>query len=219
MARIYVFADEAGNFAFDRQGGSRYFIIGSVTMEDCSIGAELLELRRELALGDKLHQGHAEFHASEDRQAIRNAVFDLLGAHDFRVDATILDKTKTLPRLAGDHLRFYKQAWYLHFQFVGPKIAGPKDDLLVVASALQINKKKAVLGHAVEDVVRQVVRARSYRTAFWPAQSDPCLQVADYVTWAIQRKHEKNDLRSYNLIREKVASEFQPFRVGTTVYY
>jgi hypothetical protein len=76
MARICVFADEAGDFAFNRQGGSRYFIIGSVTMEDCSIGADLLELRRQLALEDKLRQGYAEFHASEDRQAIRNAVFD-----------------------------------------------------------------------------------------------------------------------------------------------
>ena len=47
-----------------------------------------------------------------------------------------------------------------------------------------------MLGHAVRDVVEQLVEARSYRTAFWPAQADPCLQAADYVTWAIQRKHE-----------------------------
>jgi hypothetical protein len=57
------------------------------------------------------------------------------------VDATILDETKTVPALAADHLRFYRTAWFLHFQFVGPKIAGPKDDLLVVASALQINSE------------------------------------------------------------------------------
>jgi hypothetical protein len=48
--------------------------------------------------------------------------------------------------MPGRTLRFYKTAWYLHFQFVGPRIAGPKDDLLVIASALQINRKKAVLG-------------------------------------------------------------------------
>jgi hypothetical protein len=53
----------------------------------------------------------------------------------------------------------------------------------------------------------------------WSDQPDPCLQVADYATWAIQRKHEKNDARSYNLIKDKIASEFQPFRVGTTTYY
>jgi hypothetical protein len=188
-------------------------------MKSCKIGADLLELRRELALDGKIGQGYAEFHAAEDRQGIRDIVFDLLAAHDFRVDATILDKTKTLPRLAQDHLRFYKTAWYLHFQYVGPRIVGPDDDLLVVASALQINKKKAVLGHAIEDVVHQIVRARTYRTAFWPAQADPCLQVADYVTWAVQRRYERGDSRSYDLIKDRIASEFQPFRIGTTTYY
>jgi hypothetical protein len=146
MASVYLFADEAGDFAFNRQGGSRYFIIGSIAMESCQVGAELLELRRRLALAGRIGPGHAVFHAAEDRQAVRDAVFDLLATHAFRVDATILDKTKTLPRLAEDPLRFYKTAWYLHFQFVGPRIAGPKDDLLVIASALQIDRKKAVLG-------------------------------------------------------------------------
>jgi hypothetical protein len=218
LAHVYLFADEAGDFAFNARG-SRYFIIGSVTLEDCAIGSDLLDLRRRLTMQGRVHQGFAEFHAAEDRQEIRDLVFSLLGAHDFRVDATILDKTKTLPRLAQDHLRFYKQAWYLHFQYVGPRVVGPKDDLLVVASALQVNRKKAVLGHAVRDVVQQIVEARSYQTAFWPAQADPCLQAADYVTWAIQRKHERGDARSYELIRNKIASEFQPFRIGATTYY
>jgi hypothetical protein len=99
-------------------------------------------LRRELALDDRTGRHYAEFHASKDCQTDQDYVFDLLAAHDFRIDATILDKTKTLPRLAEDPLRFYKQAWYLHYKYIGPKIAGPKDDLLVVASALQIKKKK-----------------------------------------------------------------------------
>jgi Protein of unknown function (DUF3800) len=218
LAHVYLFADEAGDFAFNARG-SRYFIIGSVTLEDCAIGSKLLDLRRELTMQGRVQQGFAEFHAAEDRQEIRDLVFNLLGAHDFRVDATILDKAKTLPRLAQDHLRFYKQAWYLHFQYVGPRVVGPKDDLLVVASALQVNRKKAVLGHAVRDVVQQIAAARSYQTAFWPAQADPCLQVADYVTWAIQRKHERGDARSYELIRDKIASELQPFRIGATTYY
>lgn len=188
-------------------------------MASCAIGDELLNLRRELTLQGRVDQRFTEFHAAEDRQEIRDLVFGVLGTHDFRADATILDKRKTVPRLARDPLRFYKQAWYLHFQYVGPRVAGPKDDLLVVASALQVNRKKAVLGHAVRDVVEQLVEARSYRTAFWPAQADPCLQAADYVTWAIQRKLERGDARSYELIRSKIASEFQPFRVGPTTYY
>jgi len=186
-------------------------------MGSCGIGAALLELRRDLALTSD--QVLSEFHAAEDRQAVRNEVFGLLALDSFRIDATILDKTKTVPYLAADPLRFYKEAWYLHFKYVGPKIAGPKDELLVVASSLEVSRKKSVLAHAVRDVVEQIVRTSVWATAFWPAQADPCLQVADYATWAIQRKYERDDTRSYELIRGKVATEFEPFLFGPTTYY
>jgi hypothetical protein len=37
--------------------------------------------------------------------------------------------------------------------------------------------------------------------------SEPCLVVADYCTWAIQRKWERNDTRSQILLGDKIASE------------
>jgi hypothetical protein len=89
--RRFVFADEAGCFTFKRQkGASKYFLLCTLTTEDCSLSHDLLHVRRELALG-----GEAEretLHATEDRQDIRDAVFAILAKHDFRVDATILEK-------------------------------------------------------------------------------------------------------------------------------
>jgi hypothetical protein len=40
--------------------------------------------------------------------------------------------------------------------------------------------------------------------------SEPCLVVADYCTWAIQRRWEWGDDRSYRLIADNVASEVEP---------
>lgn len=66
-------------------------------MEDCSVGDRLLALRRELAWsGVQLDQ----FHATSDKQRVRDRVFDLLAASDFRFDVTILDKRKTYGGLA-----------------------------------------------------------------------------------------------------------------------
>jgi hypothetical protein len=57
---------------------------------------------------------------------------------------------------------------------------------------------------ALEDVVDQSAWwCKSYQAAFWPAESDPCLQIADYVTWAVQRKYQQQDERSYELIEDK----------------
>ena len=74
----------------------------------------------------------------------------------------------------------------------------------MVASSLQIKRKrkstKAGVHEAITEVVNQVSPTVTCHCAFSPAATDPCLQVADYLTWAIQRKYESEDTRSYDLI-------------------
>ena len=69
-------------------------------MADCGVGTELLELRRELAIRGRFPL--SEFHAKNDKQRIRDLVFDVLRRADVRVDATILDKPKTQDLLRED---------------------------------------------------------------------------------------------------------------------
>jgi hypothetical protein len=216
--RVYIFADEGGDLVFKPPGNgvSRYFTIGTVTMADCSVGAELLRLRRELAWSGSILPA---FHATTDKQRVRDRVFKVLAQADFRLDATILDKRKAQDHLRADPLYFFQEAWYLHAKWIAPRVVRPADELLVVASSLQINRKKKAAAYAVRDVVSQVSPTARSHVAFWPASNDPCLQAADYATWAIQRKYESGDTRSYDLISSKIKSEFQPFLVGTKVYY
>jgi len=83
VADRYVFADEAGNFDFSSQkGASKYFILTTVTLDDCHIGVELLELRRRMAWrGTNLDR---VFHAATEAQAVRDEVFALLRSGSFR---------------------------------------------------------------------------------------------------------------------------------------
>ncbi|HXS32966.1 MAG TPA: hypothetical protein VN758_04225 [Solirubrobacterales bacterium] len=96
MADRYLFSDEAGDFEFSRKSGaSRYFILGTVTADDCEVGDRLLQLRRELGWrGVRLDK---VFHATDDPQAVRDEVFSTLAESDLRIDATILEKSKTQP--------------------------------------------------------------------------------------------------------------------------
>jgi hypothetical protein len=210
MGRIYVFADEAGNFNFDRSpGASRYFILITVTLADCSVGHDLLELRRQLAWEGVELTDH--FHATEETQAVRDRVFAILARHDFRVDSTIFDKPKVRPHLRADDTTFYK--------YVAAQIAEQDDELLVIAASLGTKRRQIAFRGAVRDVVLQVAQATHIQTAFWPAAIDPCLQVADYCCWAIQRKWERGDNRSHVLIAEKIASELDIFRFGSVTHY
>ena len=217
MADRYVFSDEAGNFDFSRQSGaSKYFILGTVTANDCQVGDRLLQLRRELGWRG-LHLDRV-FHATEDPQPVRGEVFKALGESDLRIDATILEKSKAQIHLRSE-AALYKMAWFLHFKHVAPQIASPANRLFVAASRLGTKKKRGRFHEAVDEVVDQVSRCASHRVAFWPTESDPCLQVADYCTWAVQRKWERGDSRSYDLIKDKIASEFDAWAVGATHYY
>ena len=215
--RKYVFADEAGNFDFsDKNGASQFFILTTVTADSPDVGDDLLKLRRDLAWDGIALE--SSFHATEDAQAVRDQVFGVLVDHDFRIDTTILEKRKTEPRLAGDEERFYKIAWFLHFKYVAPRITSASTELLVIAAQIGTKKRRKTMRLAIEDVVDQFTGCK-WEVAFWPAKSDPCLQVADYCCWAIQRKYEQSDARSYNLIKDKIKSEFQPYDVGTKTYY
>ncbi len=216
--RKYLFADESGCMTFKRAPNiSRYFILCTVLMDPTTIGPELMHLRRELAWRG-FNQDDC-IHCTSDPQAVRDEVFALLAKHDFRIDATVLEKSKAQPQTRSTEIRFYQYAWYYHFKHVGPRLFAPNDDALICAASLGTNKKRAGFRAAINNVVQQSIRSLSWKTAFWPAASDPCLLVADYCCWAIRRKWENGDERSYSIIQEKIATEFDLWRSGTRHYY
>ena len=211
MARKHVFADEAGNFDFSRKG-SRYFVLTTITVDDFTIGDELQQLRRDL--GWRGVELRGEFHATTDSQAVRNEVYAVIARHDFRIDATILEKAKAMTHLQQDEIRFYQTAWFLHMKYVAPRITTQDDELFVVGASLGTRAKQDSFHKAIFEVVGQTAHTTQFKTAAWSAACEPCLQVADYCCWAIQRKWERNDSRSYDLIRDRIVSEFDVFRRG-----
>jgi hypothetical protein len=103
-------------------------------------------------------------------------------------------------------------------KYVTPRLVHPGDELLVVAASIATKRKQKTFNDAIEDVMAQSSR-NVFVTACWPAESDPCLQIADYCCWAIQRKWEAGDVRSYNLIKNKISTEFNLWWRGGTHYY
>jgi hypothetical protein len=99
MSRLFIFADEAGCFNFSRNpGASRYYIVCTISCASCSgLGSSLLELRRSL-VWERAPVGEY-FHAAEDKQAVRDRVFQALRQYEFSIQATIMEKSKALPRI------------------------------------------------------------------------------------------------------------------------
>ena len=67
--------------------------------------------------------------------------------------------------------------------------------------------------------MRQTKSVKAWKADFMPAASDPCLQVADYCAWAVMKKWERGDNRSFDLIKDRVTYEYDLFRTGKDHYY
>lgn len=104
---LYIFLDEAGNLDFSAKG-TKYFQLAALTKErPFRAGQELSELKYDLVEeGIDLEC----FHASEDRQVVRNRVFEIIARHleGVRVDSLLVEKSKTVPSLR-ELSRFYPE--------------------------------------------------------------------------------------------------------------
>lgn len=222
MARRYVFADEAGDFDFVRKAHvSQYFILCAISMDSCDIGHALLELRRELIWN--CQQVGPYFHASEDRQAVRDKVFALIRQTDIRIHATVMEKSKAIPRIRESKERFYQYGWFYLFKYIANKIVSKDYELMVTTASMGTKKGQATFTACVNDVLQQTVplTREQWKTSFCPAAADPCLQIADYCAWAIQRKWESGgkDKRSYDLIANQISYEYDLWAHGTKHHY
>jgi hypothetical protein len=222
LARRYIFSDESGDLQFRRHHQvTRYFAVGTMVIDEKELGklrAALGALRDELAWSN---QGlDSTFHATEDPESVRQLVFGTLGRLDFRVDVTLLDKPKAMPRIRPDEATFFKYAWFFHLKYLAPRVLSPNDELLVVAASIGTKKGRALFRSAIEDVLKQCIPFRVKRTlAFWRDESDFALQAIDYCTWAVTRKWERGDGSYYELIKEKVHTEFDLWHLGDHQYY
>jgi hypothetical protein len=198
-----IWGDESGNVDFATTG-SRHFVVCTMVSHDPALATDLLALRRSLT--ERGHELHDGFHASEDRQVVRDEVFALLAARDIRIDATYYTKSRAYTRLRDDLDYFYKLAWYMHMRYVLPVVCRGTESAFIGIASLGVRRKRQLYAEAMRDVAAQCLGRTRARCAYWSAPSHPAIQAADYCTWAIARLVEGGDPRSYELLKHRVAT-------------
>jgi hypothetical protein len=215
----YLFLDEGGDLNFS-PSGTKYFTLTSVMMfRPFPIDAALTELRFDL-LETGLDIEY--FHAAEDRQATRDKVFGAIQSalDSLRVDSVIVEKRKTGPALREDN-RFYPEmmGYLLRYVISKTKLSGVSQ-IIAITDRIPINRKRQAVEKAVKTVLANMLPvAVHYRVLHHDSKSYAGLQIADYFNWAIFRAWERADLRSLNMIRGAVRSQFDIFARGPVTWY
>ncbi len=154
-------------------------------------------------------------HAAEDPQSVRDIVFDLIIGNlgRMQVRAIIIDKDDVETKHRKEEWLYENLYFYLYRSILdrsGWTSTGDNVQLLIDLTEDKRMKKATFRGvRNAEALVAAPLRSTVHHVSSF---HHPFLQLADYFCWAIYRKYEKEDIRSYELIKEAVQDEWRLYK-------
>jgi len=212
---VYIFLDEGGNLDFSRKGTKYFTLTCLAKVRPFSGYKELTELKYNL-----MEQGKniEYFHASEDRQDVRDQVFGVIEKYrnKIRVDSLIVEKQKIETALQDSDKFFPKMLGFLIPHTIKALISKNSDidQILIFTDTFPVKSRKRAMEKAIKKILAAELSGVPYRIYHHSSRSNSYLQMADYLNWAIFRKWERGDTRSYDLIQGAVKSEIEIFHSG-----
>lgn len=186
-----------------------------IAREPLESAARLQALKYQL-LSEGVDEPH--FHASEDRQAVRDRVFasigDLPGAS---AHVLWVDKHRAAPALQNA-VAMYSLFGKAIATYLLMSLPNERDDQIVlIFDKALTNRQEASFLAAVKPALNKL--GRPYRIYFQSVNFDFNGQVADYLAWAQYVKLERDEGRPLASIGRFPYSQFDLFRNGHTIYY
>lgn len=215
---VYLYFDEAGNFDFSANGTSVFVMTCMAVRRPFSFQPPLLEVKY-----DCLEQGlNLEyFHAAEDRQAVRSEVFGVIAAHlgDVQAYVMVVRKNRVHPSRRAAHV-LYQWAFEHLVRTACSDCVRVGERVVAVTDHVPVARNRAAFEKGLKPYLRQhLPEGVRYELLHHQSKSDLSLQVADYISWAVYRKWNSGDLRSYRTIGSCIRSEADALANHAEEYY
>jgi len=217
---LYIFIDESGNRDFSKNG-TGYWIITSLTTESVEQGILELHQLKHTLIGNGLDIEC--FHASEDRQAVRDKVFDVLRRlRGIRVDSVVVRKRMLEPVLRPMTNLYPKMLQdLLQNLFDSPDLDIRKFGRVVIffdrAGSRRTEKEELV--KVIKHYINLRFKGIPYQICMHQSASHPYLQMVDYFSWALYVKWERSEARPYDAISHLVRSELDVLKDCLVEWY
>lgn len=208
-------------------GCSSYFIVGNADIDEpVKISQELEELRTQL-LADPYFKGVPSvqpeqkktafgFHAKDDLPEIRREVFHWLVNQPVRFYAVVRDK-RVIAQKVREHNQTRPTYRYHPNQLYDRCVSRLFKERLHKDDGYKIYFARRGSSDRTEALRKAIEAARESFYRKWgivgtaPIQiiaseppKVPCLQIADYFLWALQRFYERSEDRFFNMLASKV---------------
>ncbi|MFM2424209.1 MAG: hypothetical protein RLZZ70_600 [Candidatus Parcubacteria bacterium] len=218
MKCLYVFVDESGNLDF-KISGTNYFVLAAVSaLAPLNSSLTLQNLKYEFLTQNSGGRDYQHFHASEDRQIIRDKVFSCIDTlhQNIHVNYIIAEKRKTHP--SYHNANFYGLLGSALIKYL-LKIhqSSPYQKVIIIFDQALTNKEENNFLKAAKPLLKEI--GVPYAIYFHRTMSDFNGQIADYCAWAKYVSLERNEQRPLSQIQSVPQDTFDIFRNGTTYYY
>jgi hypothetical protein len=234
---LHVFIDESGNLDFSNSGTEYFVLAAASTFNPMYAVEKLAALKYTLNL---CGYGQEFFHATEDRQLVRNLVFSVISSiNDIEIDSVIAQKRKANPTLYREDKaifnssgvltnvrknnieeNFYQKLVQCLLQYLFKRHNDFRDTsgIIVYLGSLLTEKKRNYILKFLKPYLKQNFR-KPFRIYFHQTKCDSNMQVADYCAWAIFVNLERNEMRPIKEIQDKIFSQFDIFQTGQQIFY
>lgn len=221
----YFFVDEAGDPIFynkdgglivGREGCSKILLVGFIrTEQPGEIRAALGKLRRELLLDPYLKnipsmkKTAIVFHAKDDCPEVKQAVYKEIAKLSFKAEFIVARKEEDIfikrhnkkENIFYDDLlaKLFENKLHLssnnkiYYAVRGNKIRQEPISNAIQTAILTFEKKWKIKIDSEIDVQAQTL------------SGEPCLQVVDYMNWAVQRAFAKGETRFIDFVENKIS--------------
>lgn len=215
MNTLYIFLDESGNLDFSRTGTAHYVLAAVTAIKPIESSTKMQQLKYSLL---EAGTDTEYFHASEDKQVIRNKVFEILQTMSSSISIHYIyaKKAKAHPALQSSAAFYGKLGTTLVKFIVSYKSAGFNEVVIVFDKALTKKDEKAFLGDLKPELKRL---GKPYRVYFHRTLSDFNGQIADYFAWAKYVSLERNEMRPLDSLVGIKMTHFDLFARGTKEWY
>lgn len=211
-----TFYDARGNLIVGQEGCSPVFLLGFVeTSDPHSIRLALNGLHAKIATNEYLRdipsmkKTNVAFHAKDDIPEVRQSVFETLRALDFKAQFVVARKKERVFRntFHANEGEFYDYLMSLLFEnvlhrhaknrvYISQRGTRLRQERLVTAIAKGVSKFEERWNHKVDTEISVFPHT---------AVGEPCLQVVDYMNWAVYRAFVKREMRYFRFMQDKVS--------------
>ncbi len=226
---LHIYIDESGDFNFSPSGSRFYTFTAVITHSPWLLNEEITKRRYSILSGEELLDLGTEyledclckgFHASEDKQPVRDVFFGLISSlevGDVLAHSIVVRKNKANPSIQAPH-DFYSKMSCRLLDYVFKRYQYSK--LCIFVDHIPVKKNRAAFLGAMKKELKSKNPRKEYRIFFPESSSSIFLQIADYINWAVFKKWERGDLRSYDLIKKFLPKgELDIFEKGDKEYY